>query len=168
MKFSKTLYDIAWAFTVAMILRIIFGFFLGTSFPFVAVMSNSMTHDMYVVQNYYVWMQDHGFSRQSLDEFPLAGGFDKGDALIISSPDNLGVGDIVVYVNPNVGYAIIHRVINVTGDGYITKGDRNPAPDPWIVEEEWIKGKSLFLIPLLGWIRVLPTEVIGGIAGLFS
>ena len=74
----------------------------------------------------------------------------------------------MVYVNPSVGYAIIHRVVNVTDDGYITKGDRNPAADPWVVKEEWIKGKSLFLIPLLGWIRVLPTEIIGAVAGLLS
>lgn len=168
MKFSKTLYDIAWAFTVAMILRIIFGYFLGTNFPFVAVMSNSMTHDAHTIQNYYVWMQNYGFSRDTLEDFPLSRGFDKGDALIIASPKNTEVGDIVVYVNPGVGYAIIHRVINVTDSGYVTKGDRNPAPDPWIVKESWIKGKSLLLIPLLGWIRVLPTEIIGAITGLVS
>lgn len=161
MKFSKTLYDIAWAFTVAMLLRLVFGFFLGTSFPFVAVMSNSMTHDAYAVQNYYVWMRDHDLSRQELDDFPFAGGFNKGDALVIASPKDVQTGDVVVYVNPRLRYAIIHRVVNVTEGGYITKGDRNPAVDPWLVKREWVKGEAALLIPMLGWIRVLPTEIIG-------
>jgi len=168
MKWSKLLYDIAWAFAVAMVLRLVFGALLGTSFPFVAVMSSSMTHDGYAIQNYYVWMQDHGFSREQLQEFPFPNGFDKGDALIIASPENAGVGDVVVYVNPHVGYAIIHRVINMTADGYITKGDRNPAPDPWVVRRAWVKGKAVFLIPLLGWIHVLPSDILRSVASLLS
>ena len=166
MKFSKILYDLAWAFTVAMILRILFGLFLGTSFPFVAVMSSSMTHDAYAVQNYFVWMEGHGFTRQELGDFNFDNGFNKGDALIIGSPQVVDTGDIIVYVNPNLGYAIIHRVINVTENGYITKGDRNPAPDPWIVKTDWVKGKAVLLIPILGWIRVLPSDIIGLFAGL--
>jgi signal peptidase I len=167
MKWSKLLYDIAWAFTVAMILRLVFGFFLGTSFPFVAVMSESMTHDAYVVQNYYVWMESRGFTRDQLQDFPFAGGFSKGDALIIGSPDSIAVGDVVVYVNPDLGYAIIHRVVNVTSAGYVTKGDRNPAPDPWLVQDRWVKGKAAFLLPLVGWIRVLPADIIRAVGGLF-
>ncbi len=165
MKISKTLYDIAWAFTVAMFLRIVFGFVLGTSFPFVAVMSESMVHDAYSVQNYYVWMQDEGFSRESLGEFPFEVGFNKGDALIIGSAKEIEVGDVIVYVNPNLRYAIIHRVIEVTENGYVTKGDRNPAQDPWLVKEEWVKGKAVFLMPLVGWIRVLPTDLIYTVIG---
>lgn len=160
MNWKKVGYDILWAFAVALFLRVVFGFFLGTSFPFVAVMSSSMTHDIYAMQNYYVWMQEHGFSQKQLASFPFPDGFSKGDALIIGAPKNIEVGDVILYINPKLGYPIIHRVINVTEEGYITKGDRNPAPDPWIVKKEWIKGKALIVIPLLGWIRVLPTEII--------
>ena len=167
MKYSKLLYDIAWAFTVAMILRIVFGFFLGTSFPFVAVMSDSMTHDGHAIQNYYVWMESRGFTRDQLQEFPFSNGFNKGDALIISSPEEVSIGDVVVYVNPDLGYAIIHRVINATSAGYVTKGDRNPAADPWIVQERWLKGKAAFLLPLVGWIRVLPADIIQALGRLF-
>ncbi|MBR9680354.1 MAG: signal peptidase I [Candidatus Altiarchaeota archaeon] len=166
MKFSKILYDIAWAFTVAMILRIIFGIFLGTSFPFVAVMSSSMSHDVHAVNNYFVWMEQHGFGRNELAEFPLEFGFNKGDALVIGSPSGVEVGDVVVYVNPNLGYAIIHRVINATTEGYVTKGDRNPSPDPWIVKPDWLKGKAVVLVPLLGWIRVFPSDFISFIGSV--
>ena len=157
---KKIAYDIAWAFVVAMLLRAIFGYFLGTSFPFVAVMSNSMVHDSLSVMNYYAWMNAHGFTDEQLANFPLANGFNKGDALIIAKPSNITVGDVIIYVNPKLGFPIIHRVINVTEEGYITKGDHNPVPDPWIVKKEWVKGKAIALIPLVGWIRVLPTEII--------
>jgi signal peptidase I len=159
MKISKTLYDIAWAFTVAMLLRLVFGFFLGTSFPFVAVMSSSMTHDAYVTQNYYSWMAERGFSQEQLNDFSFRNGFGKGDALIIGSPKNVEVGDVIVYVNPDLGYAIIHRVIGVTESGYVTKGDRNPSSDPWVVKTDWVKGRAVVLIPFVGWIRVLPTDI---------
>jgi len=157
---KKVAYDVVWALVVAMILRGVFGFLLGTSFPFVAVMSSSMTHDVYAMQNYYVWMLSHGFTEEQLSQFPFPDGFNKGDALVIASPENISVGDVILYVNPELGYPIIHRVINITEEGYITKGDRNPAPDPWIVRPEWVKGKAVLGIPLLGWIRVLPTEII--------
>ncbi len=153
-------YDIAWAFAAAMIIRFVFGAFLGTSFPFVAVMSGSMTHDAIAQQNYYVWMTLHGFSMDQIASFPFPDGFSKGDALLVGSPENISVGDVVLYVNPELGYPIIHRVINVTPEGCVTKGDHNPAPDPWVVRRDWIRGKALLLIPLVGWIRVLPTEII--------
>ncbi len=98
MKVRKVLYDIAWAFAVAMIIRLVFGFLLGTSFPFVAVMSSSMTHDQYAVPNYYSWMYDHGFTRQQLDSFPFRDGFNKGDALVIGSPSDIRPGDVIVFV----------------------------------------------------------------------
>ena len=157
---KKVVYDVIWALAVATVLRIIFGFFLGTSFPFVAVMSNSMHHDVYAMQNYYVWMEERGFSSDQLASFPFPGGFSKGDALVITSPEDVEVGDVVLYINPELGYPIIHRVINKSSEGYITKGDRNPAPDPWVVRKEWVKGKAAFLVPLVGWIRVVPTELI--------
>ncbi len=169
MKLGKMLYDIAWAFTVAMLLRLVFGFLLGTNFPFVAVMSGSMTHDVYTIQNFYVWMNSQGFNDADLKAFPFAKGFDKGDALIIKSAEDASVGDVIVYVNPDLGYAIIHRIIGVNEEGgFVTKGDRNPSPDPWIVKLEWVKGKGLFLVPLVGWIRVLPTEIIYAIVGTKS
>jgi signal peptidase I len=39
---------------------------------------------------------------------------------------------------------IIHRIINKTSAGYITQGDNNPAPDPWIVKP-WLIGWNVSL-----------------------
>jgi len=53
------------------------------------------------------------------------------------------VGDIIVFkVMPEDRFnnkwiktsTIIHRVINITDQGYMTKGDNNPKPDPFITK----------------------------------
>lgn len=154
----KLLKDLVWAFAVAMILRTAFGFVLGSKYPFVAVMSPSMTHDEHAAQNFYLWMSKHGFDIEEIQGMPFPNGFNKGDAIVIAGAENLSVGDVALYVNPSLGYPIIHRVVNVTDQGYITKGDRNPAADPWTVDPSWVKGKAVLLVPAFGWIRVLPTE----------
>ena len=51
------------------------------------------------------------------------------------SPDK---GDIISY---KAGEGIVtHRVIEVTEDGYVTKGDANDTKDPGIVKEKQIFG----------------------------
>ncbi len=157
---KKLIKDLAWAFCVAMALRLIFGFVLGSRYPFVAVMSASMTHDDSAPNNYYLWMAKHGFTAQDIADMPFPNGFNKGDALILAGTKHVAVGDVVLYINPELGYPIIHRVVNITDDGYVIKGDRNPAQDPWVVKQEWLKGRAILRIPLLGWIRVVPTELV--------
>ena len=55
-------------------------------------------------------------------------------------------------------------------DGYITWGDHNPAPDQFVtypvvgtpepVKEEWIVGKALFTVPLVGYLPLHIWEVV--------
>lgn len=44
-------------------------------------------------------------------------------------------GDVIVFFKPpycgDLRYLIVHRAIEVTEEGFITKGDANPLPDPW-------------------------------------
>ncbi|MBR9679867.1 MAG: signal peptidase I [Candidatus Altiarchaeota archaeon] len=155
-KFGK---DLVWAFVVAMLLRATFGYFFGTSLPFVAVMSGSMEHDSITQYNYYSWMLSKGYNTEQLDNFPFPTGFNKGDALVIVEANNISVGDVVVYVNPELGYPIIHRVVNITDNGYTTKGDHNPVADPWVIQNSWIQGKAAVMAPMIGWISVLPKEI---------
>lgn len=58
----------------------------------------------------------------------------------------------------------------VAHDGYITWGDNNPAPDQFVsykgigtpepVKDEWIVGKALFTVPLVGYLPLHIWEVI--------
>ena len=50
----------------------------------------------------------------------------------------LRVGDIVTYKNPAVPFTITHRIVEVTKEGFVTKGDNLEEADG-IVKREWVK-----------------------------
>jgi len=50
------------------------------------------------------------------------------------------VGQIVAYRPPFYSHYIVHEIIKVLPNGYITKGIHNPSSDPWVVSKAWIKG----------------------------
>jgi signal peptidase len=99
---------------------------------------------------------------------------DKGDAFI-SIPQPLAgdveEGDVIVYEARELdgGGLTTHRVVEVTDEGYVTKGDNNPftdqdGPEP-IVREEQVEAEALQVgghvvtIPYLG-------TVVGGIGSV--
>ncbi len=87
-----------------------------------------------------------------------------GDLVFVikASPDNIHVGDVVVYKRPNGEY-VIHRVIEIIGNGdsmlVVTKGDNNPVPDGNI-PIDWVAGKvvaiggNVIKIPGIGYITL--------------
>ena len=58
--------------------------------------------------------------------------FKAGDLVILQKPNDLKVGDVIVY-KKNDGTLVIHRIIDVAycqnGVFYIVQGDNNPIPD---------------------------------------
>ncbi|WP_303295262.1 signal peptidase I [Methanobrevibacter woesei] len=84
-------------------------------------------------------------------------------------PNDVQVGDIVVYNAEWVDEAVIHRVINITeinGSTYfVIKGDNNDVPDPYYVSPDQITdrvvtlGDDSLIIPYIGninlWLRGL-------------
>ncbi len=127
------------------------GILLGTSFPIVAVVSESMEHGLhngrlcdsnpeefrYSFEQYWKicggWYETHGISQEVFQRFPFRDGFDKGDVIILwrARPDNLETGDILVFQG-NRPQPIIHRIVDVkrqkgqdTQYLYQTKGDHN-------------------------------------------
>ena len=58
-------------------------------------------------------------------------------------------GDIISY---KAGDSVItHRVIEVTDEGYVTKGDANDSKDPGIVKQKQVFGTCVFSIPKAGY-----------------
>ena len=58
-------------------------------------------------------------------------------------------GDIISY---KAGDSVItHRVIEVTDEGYVTKGDANNSKDPGIVKPKQVFGTCVFNIPKAGY-----------------
>lgn len=109
---------------------------------------------------------------------------DRGDLLVLQGVDvstlKAGLppeGDVLVYVCPSDqpscpsgNKLIVHRLYKINDDGTFTSwGDNNPAPDAWSVKPEWIKGRMLYRIPLLGEPKLILTEILSGnIGGLLS
>jgi signal peptidase I len=76
-----------------------------------------------------------------------------GDLLVAVRADDVEVGDVIAY---RLGREIIaHRIVNVTGGGFITKGDAMDRPDPWIVRREDVVGRVVACVPYLGYAYVL-------------
>lgn len=98
---------------------------------------------------------------------------DKGDLVVLTGAaiDSLNAGkdgDIIVYQCPSSGSTcpsnrlIIHRLWDLNSDGSLkTWGDSNPEPDRWDVKPDMVTGKVLFKVPLLGYPRILLSEIIG-------
>lgn len=80
------------------------------------------------------------------------------------NPEDVQVGDVVVYNAKWYDQPVIHRVINITEINgttmYVIKGDNNGAPDPYYVTPNQITervitvGDNLFIIPKVGYLSL--------------
>ena len=89
-----------------------------------------------------------------------------GSLCIVNSKaryEDIEVGDVVVYIRKSDSKRIIHRVIEITGDGMITKGDANSASDGLSVTAENLYAKNLFHIPVLGRLSMAVRNTTGRI-----
>lgn len=154
--------DSPWSWVVNIILAFLIikfliypllGVVLGTSFPVVAVVSESMEHGLYNNQicgqefvefpesfdSYWnicgYWYEDMGISKEQFEKFPFKNGFNRGDIIILwrANTNNLDIGDVLVFWGPRP-QPIIHRVVDTWEEEgtsgeietfYHTKGDHN-------------------------------------------
>ncbi|HHQ45458.1 MAG TPA: hypothetical protein ENN13_04915 [Candidatus Altiarchaeales archaeon] len=91
--------------------------------PLVVVTSGSMIHEP-GDNSWNTWMEERGIRDEAIRGFPLTGGFNIGDMMIVKYPD-ANLGDVVIYERDldHVFFAqhdpIIHRVVGVA---YIEDG----------------------------------------------
>ncbi len=125
---------------VKFIIYPLLGLILGTGFPIVAVVSESMEHrascsnseclsykicgeevgskGYYHFDKYFEtcgeWYNDNDIEYREFKEFSLKNGFNKGDVMILVGAEakNIKVGDVVVF-DGNLNYPIIHRTVKV-------------------------------------------------------
>lgn len=145
----------------AYLLNFGFGLALGTEMPIVAVVSSSMTHDSSIPRVHYEFLENElGYSEEEIDSWPVGNGFTMGSVLVVKgiSGDELKVGDVIVYKIDSQKTPIVHRIIEFNGEEMTTKGDHNPAVDPWKPNE--ILGKVVLKIPYLGWPKLLLSRLL--------
>ena len=157
------------------------GLVLGTSFPIVAVVSESMEHNTNFNswwEKYAQWYTDKGITKEQFAAFSFRNGFNKGDIifLIHKEPQEIQMGDVIVFISHRLDPRpdpIIHRVVgkwDEKGIHFQTKGDNNGRAlddcdntgciDETDIWEKQVLGKALLRIPLLGWIKIIFVEII--------
>jgi len=67
----------------------------------------------------------------------------EGDRLIVTPYNGKKpqIGDIVIFSIPDKNFYIVHRIVGIKKDEFVTMGDNNVFPDPWLISCEMIKGK---------------------------
>ena len=75
-----------------------------------------------------------------------------GDIVFVTNngKNDLSEGDIITFREAD--NIITHRIVDITKDGYITKGDNNNSIDLFTVSYENIIGRVLFHIPKIGYL----------------
>lgn len=161
----------------ALVTTNLLGVALDTSIPLVAVVSGSMDHAINSdgtpcamqtsgykesFDNWWTMCEhtytDFGIDKAEFSSFPFPDGLKRGDIAVLQNGDGPAKGDIIVYNIPAQSVPIIHRVVQVNSDGtYQTKGDHNPAQNPYesSISGSQVRGKVIFVIPYLGYLRVL-------------
>ncbi len=153
------------------------GLIFGTNYPVVAVVSGSMSHDNLVFDDWWEgskhWYDDHGISHQQFKEFPFKDGFYKGDIMVLfgSEPEDIKIGQVIVYESHPDYPPIIHRVVSkIEEEGkiyFITKGDHNLREDERRVPSNKLLGKAVLRIPYLGWVKIIFTSIVQFLLKLF-
>jgi len=151
------------------------GLLLGTEFPVVAVVSTSMEHDEAFDQwwssealcedrvcTQSVFYGMFNITKEEFKNFRFRNGFNKGDVMVLTSAQSIGIGDTAVFFAKD-GRPIIHRVVSL--DPIKTKGDHNKAQimtsqlNENNVSRQDLIGKAWFRIPLLGYVKILFVEL---------
>ncbi len=80
-----------------------------------------------------------------------------GDLAVVRSSEDVGVGDVVLYEEPDFGVGVLHRVVELDGDQLVLKGDANDFLDDRHPMATDVEGSLWFSIPdagsVLAWIR---------------
>ncbi len=161
----------SWVTTVILaviIVKFIFypvlGFFLGTNFPIVAVVSESMEHN----KNFENWWslnsnfyESLNITKEEFSSYSFKNGFNKGDLMILIAPKNIKRGNVLVYHSASHSNPIIHRAV-IINDKISTKGDNVNRIQEFEKEipRDSIIGKAILRIPFVGYIKIIFTELI--------
>ncbi len=168
------------------------GLIFSSKMPYVVIETGSMIHQW----NFDKWWDVQGFfyenismSKEQFKEFPYKGGLNIGDIIILKGSSDYKVGDIIVY-DAQQEKPIIHRIIRIRQrcnttepvrdniikteevDCYIiqTKGDNNVGQlnFEYNISKEQVIGKAAFMIPKLGYVKLIPCSIFPGFCNLID
>ncbi len=82
-----------------------------------------------------------GYGGATVVSGSMADEIEVGDFVITKAQDEYDVGDVITFYDDESGAYITHRIILVSGDDYVTKGDANAAADDFSVPSSAVVGK---------------------------
>ena len=86
--------------------------------------------------------------------------FARGDLIVTRPTSGLAVGKVITY--RHAGVLVTHRIATVEADGsYRTRGDANPAPDPWTMTASDVVGEVRGVVPRAGYPLLLTDTKLG-------
>ncbi len=110
-------------------------------------------------------------SKEEFLNFSFKDGLKKGDMPVVQGNTKYKVGDIIVYTAADCGtraiiqkVPIIHRIVKIDQNGLIyTQGDHNGSQNPYesCIEAGQVHGRVIFIIPKLGYVKVLVSDIFG-------
>lgn len=96
---------------------------------------------------------------------------DSGSLVMVKKqPEHVyGEGDIISFYAQENGKEIIvtHRIVQIGGNVYVTKGDANEAIDELIVKPRLVIGKVIGVIPYVGYVLNFSKTIYGTIFTIF-
>ena len=109
------------------------------------------------------WMQVNLFKKNYASLFgysifnvvtgSMSGTIEINDYVIVKQTDDVKINDIVTFTSS--GELITHRLVQISGGNYITRGDANTADD-YSISKSDIVGKVVFVLPKAGiWKNVI-------------
>ena len=102
----------------------------------------------------------HSFTNKSDSMNPT---IDRGSITIVKSVPTYQVGEAIAYYSQIDGQTeiITHRIMDIGGNVYTTKGDANAVVDRELVKPRLVIGKVVLIIPYLGYIITFAKSLVG-------
>lgn len=83
-------------------------------------------------------------------------------SLVVAYGEDFGTGDIVVWCS-SPSFCVVHRVVNITGQYVVTKGDANPVPDR-PVPLRMVRARVVAVIPPYVWLPPITALIVYDLA----
>lgn len=100
----------------------------------------------------------------------MAPALDDGDLVVVRESRSYEVGDVVAYFNPTLGSPVLHRIIDISGERFVFKGDNSDRIDEFRPTRSDLIGKRWFTIAGGGTIlrKALSPWTAAGLASLVA
>ncbi|MEX0834528.1 MAG: hypothetical protein WD010_00435, partial [Nitriliruptor sp.] len=81
------------------------------------------------------------------------------DLVVVTKASDYDVGDVVAYRSDQLGAVVLHRIVDVDDDGYVTSGDNNDWLDPDRPTADELMGTARLRVPGAGRLLEVPTPL---------